>query len=155
MHKLLMNLLAKSLLAKSKTLGKNQKGMTLVEIMIVLAILASIAAVIINNVSGRLAESNIRQARIQIGQISGALDFYRLSCYRYPTTDEGLEALVEPPDSCANWGPEPYLRQLPRDPWGRPFIYESDGSTYEIITYGRNGRPGGTGEDAEISSADL
>ncbi len=134
----------------------NQKGMTLIEIMIVLAILAGIMAAIVTNVRGRLAEANIRQAKIQIGQIENALEFYRLACsYRYPTTEEGLEALVEAPGSCPGWGPEPYLRSVPRDPWGNPFSYESDGSTYEIISFGRDGRPGGTGENADISSEDL
>ena len=138
--------------------GLNQKGMTLVETMIVLAILGSLATILITRVSAQYDKAQIRQAKIQIGEIKKNLEFFNADCGFYPTTEQGLEALIEAPTnpSCDDWGPSPYIDKIPEDPWKSKYIYESDGGgSYVIITLGKDRREGGKGVNADISSDDL
>lgn len=137
---------------RRRRLSLNQKGMTLLEIMIVLAILGGLIAVLATQVQGRLKASKIKQARIQIAEYGKALDQYFTDCNQYPTNEEGLNALMTAPSSCTNWGPDPYLKKLTKDPWNGDFIYESSGNNYVLRSLGSDKREGGTGDAADISS---
>lgn len=138
-----------------KTYQINQKGMTLVEIMIVLIIIGGLMSVLAPNVIRQLTRGNISTARIQIKEIGKQLDMFRADCGSYPTAEQGLEALMEAPGDCSTWGPEPYIDKIPKDPWKSDFVYEVDGSSYTLTSLGADKREGGTGADADISSADL
>lgn len=132
----------------------NTRAMSLVEIMIVLVIMGSIVGFMVVNVTGQLKKAQIREARIQMGNLSRALESYYTDCATYPTTEEGLGALVERAGSCNSWGPEPYLHKIPADPWGGEYIYEQDGSSFVLFSLGGDKREGGEGVDADISSND-
>lgn len=136
---------------------KNSQGMTLLEIMIVLVILGGIATVLVTNVTSSLKRAKIKQARIQIGEIGKSLDMYFTDCGQYPDSDAGLEALVQEPEdgSCTDWGPDPYVKRTPKDPWGNAFGYEADGGSFVLVSYGADRREGGSGESKDISSEDL
>lgn len=134
---------------------RNNKGMTLLEIMIVLVILGSIAAILAGQVMGRLKTAKVRQAKIQIGEYGKALDMYFTDCNGYPSTEEGLQALVQAPSTCSNWGPDPYLKKVNKDPWNGDFLYESQGNAYVLKSLGSDKREGGTGDATDISSENL
>lgn len=134
---------------------RNQKGMTLLEIMIVLMILGSLIAVLANVVTGRLKRARIEQAKIQIGEIGKALDMFYTDCGFYPESGAGLKALVEPQSSCPNWGPDPYIKKVNKDPWQNEFIYEVSGGSYTLRSLGADKRDGGSGDAADISSENL
>jgi general secretion pathway protein G len=132
---------------------RNNKGMTLLEIMIVLVILGGLIAILATQVQGRLKKAKIGQATIQISEIGKALDMYFSDCSNYPSTEEGLEALMKAPATCTNWGPDPYLKKLKKtDPWNHDFVYESTGNAYTLKSYGSDGHEGGTGDAQDISS---
>ncbi len=126
--------------------------MTLLEIMIVLVILGGLIAILAGQVQGRLKKAKINQARIQIAEYGKALDMFYTDCNSYPSPEEGLNALMEAPGSCSNWGPDPYLKKLAKDPWGGEFIYESTGGNYVLRSLGSDKREGGSGDAADISS---
>ncbi len=142
-----------------------RKGFTLIEILIVVVIIGLLAALITPRLIDRLSESKQKITRQQIQMISTALDLFRADVGRYPTTEEGLEALVRRPETIP---PElwrgPYLKhgKLPKDPWGNPFVYygpdsevvKEKGYEYLIISYGADGKPGGTGEAKDITNID-
>lgn len=127
--------------------------MTLIEIVIVVAILASLMAILGTQVTKRFQKAKVDQAKIQIGEISKALDMYYTDCLRYP---QSLDALIaNESGSCSNWGPTPYIKKNAlKDPWGADFIYELQGSTYVLTSLGADQRDGGEGNDADISSED-
>lgn len=133
-----------------------EAGLTLVEMIVVLAIIALVAALIVPNVIGRPDEARVTVAGTDIKTISAALKMYRLDNGRYPTTEQGLGALVEKPRSApvpANWSSEGYLPDLPSDPWGNAYVYRSPGGTgggFDLMSFGRDGKPGGEGVDADI-----
>jgi general secretion pathway protein G len=140
----------------SRTFLANQKGMTLIEIMIVIAIIAGLMAVLGTTANQKLQQSRVQNAKIQIKEIGKELEAYNLACNNYPTSEMGLQALMQSPgESCPNWGPEPYVKKLPKDPWNRPFIYESDGNTFVIRSLGRDGKEGGDGYAKDLSSEDA
>lgn len=134
---------------------RNEKGMTLLEIMIVLVILGGIAVTLATQVMGRFKTAKIRQAKIQLAEYGKALDMYFTDCNGYPSTEEGLQALVAAPPTCSNWGPDPYLKKVNKDPWNGDFVYESQGNTYTLKSLGSDKRDGGTGDAADISSENL
>ncbi len=137
---------------------KSQRGMTLVEIMVVLIILATLSTVLIRTVTGALNKAKFNQAKILIGEIGKALDTYYADCNSFPTTDQGLEALLHQPTSgkpCPNWGPEAYMPKKPSDPWGRDLVYTSDGLTYKLKSFGKDGQEGGEGAGRDVSNEDL
>jgi general secretion pathway protein G len=136
---------------------KNQRGMTLLEIMIVLVILGSMATILVTQVSKSLEKSRVQQAKILISEVGKALDQFNTDCGFYPTTDQGLAALVATPagKTCANWGPESYIKRVPKDPWKHDLVYTSDGQKYILRSLGRDGQEGGDGYNADISSEDL
>lgn len=134
-------------------------GFTLIEILVVVAVLSVLAALVAPNVFQHLGTAKDAAARSQMEMLGAALDAYRLDNGRYPTTQQGLDALrteptVEPRPR--NWR-GPYLRRdVPLDPWGNPYVFVSPGeanpSGYDLISYGADGMPGGDGEDADITS---
>lgn len=142
----------------TKTLSaplRNERGMTLIEIMIVIAIIGGLLTVLGTTAFDRYERSRVDTTKISIKTIGSALESYNLACNSYPTTDQGLAALVTKPsgDSCPNWGPGAYLKKAQtKDAWGKEFIYESDGGTYEIKSYGRDKKEGGEGYAKDLSS---
>lgn len=127
-------------------------GFTLIELLIVMVILGLLAALVGPRMFGKVGKSKQKAAKAQIGLFETALDTYRLDVGKYPTTEQGLEALRRKPDGVENWD-GPYLpKEIPLDPWGHPYIYRCPGEhgDYDIISYGADGRPGGSGEDADI-----
>ena len=146
------------------TLNKKdeRKGFTLIELMIVIVIIGILATLLIPRIMERPEEARRIKAKMDIKTIESALKLYKIDSGTYPTTEQGLEALVKKPDSSPvpkKWREGGYLEgSVPNDPWGTPFYYTSpgpDGRDYEIISYGNDGQPGGTGRDADISSTDL
>lgn len=142
---------------RRKSALKNNLGMTLVEIMIVLAILGSIAALLLPRLGGAQDKAKVREAKIQIGQLVNALSLYYSDCGRYP---QALQGLLNKDDSCSNWGPEPYYKAKGqdtsiKDPWGNDYVYEASGGEYTVKSLGKDGSDGGSGYGADISSADL
>ena len=133
-----------------------QQGFTLIEIMVVVVILGILAAVVVPRIMSRPDEARIVKAKSDIQQIETALNLYRLDNYTYPTTDQGLEALVEKPTSPEpqNWKEGGYLERMPRDPWQRPYQYLNPGQHGEIDIYslGPDGRPG---SDDDIGNWEL
>ena len=136
---------------------RGQEGFTLLELLIVVIILGLLAALVGGNLFKTMDKSKSQIAKIQIEQLAGPLKQFRLDVGRYPTTDEGLQALISPPEGeeLPGWN-GPYLEKkvVPKDPWNRPYIYRSPGeqAEYEIISLGRDGKPGGSGADKDITS---
>ena len=136
-------------------LSSGDEGLTLVEMIVVLAIIAMVAALIIPNVIGRPDQARVTVAGSDIKTISAALKMYRLDNGDYPTTEQGLGALSKRPTSGPepiNWQEDGYLAQPPKDPWGRQYVYQSPGRTgaFELSSYGKDGKPGGEGLNADI-----
>jgi general secretion pathway protein G len=134
-----------------------EAGFTLIEIMVVIAIIGILATLIVPNIMGRPDEARATAAKHDVGTINQALKLYRLDIGRYPTTEQGLTALVERPTSepiPQNWKTGGYLSSVPKDPWGNPYQYSNPGTRGEIdvISYGADGKPGGTGTDADIGN---
>lgn len=128
--------------------------------MVVIVIIAVLAALIVPKVMSRPDEARIAAARQDIGAISQALKLYKLDNMRYPTTEQGLQALVKKPATTPipeNWKGNGYLEKLPKDPWGGQYKYLHPGlhGDVDIISYGANREPGGEGSDADIGSWDL
>lgn len=144
---------------KSASRRQRQHGFTLIEIMVVVIILGILAAIVAPNVIGRVGDAQVAAAKQDIRGIENALKFYRLDNFSYPTTEQGLEALVNRPadPSIRNWKQGGYLDRLPKDPWGNPYQFLNPGQNAEIdiYTFGRDGRPGGEGEDADIGNWDI
>jgi general secretion pathway protein G len=135
-------------------------GFTLIEVMVVVVILSILATLIIPKILGRPEEARHTKAMLDIQAISSALEMYRLDNSGYPTTDQGLEALVKKPTAepiPKRWREGGYLEQVPVDPWGNPYVYLSPGlhRDYDLISYGADGAQGGEGKDADIESWNL
>ena len=142
--------------AKRRPRAHRQRGFTLVEMLVVITIIALIMSLVGPRVLNYLTESKVKAARIQIQSFSSALDLLFLDTGRYPSSADGLVALVKPTSSLPGWN-GPYLKggSLPNDPWGKPYVYRSpaERSAYEIVSYGADGQEGGTGTAADISTA--
>jgi general secretion pathway protein G len=132
-------------------------GFTLVEMLVVLTIIALILGLVGPRVLNYLGESRTKTAKLQIESFSSALDLFYLDAGRYPTTSEGLSALVQRPTGAEVWN-GPYIKggRVPPDPWGNPYQYHSpvERAPYEIVSYGSDGREGGTGSAADISNVE-
>ena len=135
-----------------------RQGFTLIEIMVVVVILGILAALIAPNVIGRIDEARVTAARNDIRTIESALQLYRMDNFRYPSTEEGIEALVnQPDDPDIKWPEGGYIQRLPQDPWNRPYLYLQPGNNgeYDIYTFGRDGEQGGEGPDGDIGNWSL
>ena len=140
-----------------------KRGFTLLEILVVVLIISVLATIVGVAVAKRPGEARVAAAKAQIRIFKTALELYRMEQGMVPTQQQGLRALChkpEVPPFPPRYPEEGYLssREVPLDPWGHEYVYMAparDGSAYEILTYGADGQPGGTGEDADISSADL
>ena len=138
---------------------RNNAGFSLVEILVVLVIMGLLISVVAPTVLNRADEARIQKAQADFKAIETALKIYRLDNFVYPTTEQGLEALVTKPNDPAirNWKPGGYLDRLPKDPWGNGYQYLNPGNNGEIDIYtlGRDGRPGGEGLDADIGNWNI
>lgn len=129
-------------------------GFTLLELLVVVTIIGLLVAFVAPRYFGQVGKSEVNTAKAQVDAFEKALDLYRLDTGRYPSTELGLKALVERPANEPKWN-GPYLRKaVPPDPWGRPFVYRVPGakSDYDLVSLGKDGQPGGSGEDADISN---
>ena len=130
------------------------EGFTLLELLVVLVILGLLVGYVAPRYFGQIGKSETKVARAQLDSLEKALDTYRLDVGHFPTTDQGLAALQAAPGNEPKWQ-GPYLKKaVPMDPWGRPFVYKSPGEhgEYDLLSYGKDGKPGGTAEDADITN---
>ena len=134
-------------------------GFTLIEIMVVVVILGILAALIAPNLFEQVDKAQVTKVRADIRAIEESLALYRLNHFRYPTTDQGLEALVNQPadPSIRNYPRDGYLRSVPKDPWGYPYQFLSPGDhgQYDLFTYGADGQPGGEDINTDIGNWSL
>jgi len=135
--------------------GRSASGFTLVELLVVLVILGLLAGLVGPAVIDRLGGAKSSTAKVQIEDLERAAEMFKLDIGRYPTTEEGLEALVKAPSGVRGWN-GPYLRrsEVPDDPWGNPYHYANPGKhgSIDIWSYGADGSPGGEGENADIGN---
>jgi general secretion pathway protein G len=136
---------------------RRHSGFTLIEIMVVVVIMGVLAALLVPRLMGRTDDARILAAKQDIATLMQALKLYRLDNQRYPTTEQGLQALIARPSNGpqpVNWKNGGYIDRLNKDPWGSPYQYSSPGahSEVDIFSYGADGQPGGTGTDADIGS---
>ena len=133
-------------------------GFTLLEVMFVVVILGILGALIIPNFIGRPDEARVTAARIDIQQIANALELYRLDNGYYPSTEQGLQALVSKPSGYPEprrWNQDGYLKKMPVDPWDEPYLYFSKDRNMEVYSYGADRKEGGEGIDADILLSEL
>ena len=129
-------------------------GFTLIEILVVVVIIGILGAVIVPNLLSRPDQARITAAQTDLRQLANALDMYRLDNFSYPSTEQGLEALVQRPSGFPepkNWNPDGYVKSLPTDPWGSPYVYERRSSDFTIFSLGADGVEGGEGANADVN----
>ncbi|HAF93699.1 MULTISPECIES: type II secretion system major pseudopilin GspG [Stutzerimonas] len=137
-----------------------QGGFTLIEIMVVVVILGILAALVVPQVMSRPDQAKVTVAKGDIKAIAAALDMYKLDNFSYPSTQQGLEALVSRPSGSPqprNWNADGYLKRLPKDPWGNEYQYLAPGTKgpYDLFSYGADGKPGGSELNADIGNWEL
>ena len=131
-----------------------RRGFTLLELLVVVAIIGLLAGYVAPRYFGQVGKSEVNAAKAQMDAIEKALDQYRLDIGRYPTAELGLQALMEKPQNEPKWN-GPYLRKnVPTDPWGKPYLYKIPGEKgdYDLTSYGKDGQPGGTGDNADLTN---
>lgn len=129
-------------------------GFTLLELLVVVAILGLLVGYVAPRYFGQIGKSEITTARAQIEALATALDQYRLDTGHYPTTEVGLGGLIERPQNEPKWN-GPYLKKsVPLDPWGKPYLYRVPGERgdYDLVSFGKDGQPGGSGENADLTN---
>jgi len=140
---------------RSRSRAGAASGFTLLELLVVMVIIGLLAGFVAPRYFAQVGRSQVKVARAQIDALDKALDQFRLDLGRYPTTEEGLQALVVQPSGQQAWA-GPYLKKgVPPDPWGHPYLYQQPGNAgadFELLSYGKDGRPGGTGEDADLTN---
>ncbi len=134
---------------------KNSKmrGFTLIEVMVVVVILGILAAIIVPNVVGKDERARVETTKASLQSIASALEMYKLDNGTYPTTQEGLSALVNKPESAKHWAAGGYLKDVPKDSWGNDFQYVAPGpnhTPYDLYSFGADGAQGGDGDNADI-----
>ena len=133
---------------------RSNAGFTLLELLVVVVIIGLLAGFVAPRYFGQVGKSEVNVAKAQIDALEKALDQYRLDTGRYPTNELGLKALVERPTDEPKWA-GPYLRKdVPLDPWGKPYVYRMPGEKgdYDLLSLGKDGQPGGNGEAADIAN---
>ncbi|MGM0787447.1 MAG: type II secretion system major pseudopilin GspG [Thermodesulfobacteriota bacterium] len=147
---------------EKKRFLKSRPGFTLIELMVVIVILSILAVYMMPRIMGRPEQARRMKAKVDIQSLETALKLYKLDNGRYPTTEQGLEALVRKPDSGPaprDWREGGYVEKgrISKDPWGNEYEYISPGNhgDYDIISYGADGEPGGEGEDADVNSWEI
>ena len=135
---------------------KKNRGLTLIEIMIVVVILGVLAVAILPNITGRSDQARVTRAKSDIQAMASQLELFKTDNFRYPTTDEGLQSLVTAPSNVKNYPKGGYIKKLNQDPWGNDYLFFSpvEGADYEIVSLGGDGLDGGEDFDADISSLD-
>ncbi len=139
---------------KSMVSRKAAAGFTLLELLVVMVIIGLLAGYVAPRYFAQIGKSEVKTAKAQVDALEKALDQYRLDTGHYPTTEQGLAALFTRPANEPKWD-GPYLRkQVPPDPWGKPYVYRQPGEhgDYDLLSYGKDGQPGGSGEAADITS---
>jgi general secretion pathway protein G len=136
------------------------RGFTLIEIMVVVVIMGILAALVVPKLISRTGESRVAAARVDIATLMQALKLYKLDNQRYPSTEQGLQALVTKPTigpAANGWKSGGYLEKMPKDPWGNPYQYLSPGikGEVDVLSLGADGQPGGSGDDADIGSWEI
>ena len=149
-----------SLASRTHEPARTARGFTLIEIMVVVVIMGILASLVVPKLIGRTDDARMVAAKQDIATIVQALKLYRLDNQRYPTTEQGLQALVTAPTSgppAAGWKTGGYVDKFPKDPWGKPYQYLSPGvkGDIDVFSLGADGEPGGTGPDADIGSWEL
>jgi len=143
---------------KNEPLSRNHRGFTLIELLVVIIIIGLLAALVGPRLFGKVGAAKLKAAKAQVEMFGTALDTFRLDVGRYPTSEEGLKALREKPSGAERWD-GPYLpKEIPSDPWGRPYVYLSPGNhgDYDLMSYGADGIEGGEGENQDaVSWRDL
>lgn len=137
--------------------NNSEKGFTLIEIMVVIIILGILASFVALNLTGQTEEARRTQARVQMETFKTALKLYKLDNGSYPSTEQGLQALVAPPEVGKlprKWREGGYIDKIPKDPWGNEYVYLSPGiyGDFDIMSYGDDNEPGGEGKDADVNS---
>lgn len=138
--------------------GNSARGFTLIEVMVVVVILGVLGALIVPNIISRPDEAKVMAARTDIQAIASALGIYRLDNGVYPSTDQGLEALVEEPTGFPeprHWSADGYLSKIPVDPWDEPYLYINEGRKIEVYSYGADRQEGGESFDADLYLSEL
>ncbi len=133
---------------------RKSHGFTLLELLVVIVIIGLLAGYVAPRYFSQVGKSEVQVAKAQIDALEKALDQYRLDTRRYPSTEQGLQALNVKPANENNWN-GPYLKKaLPNDPWGQPYVYKIPGQKgdFDLVSYGRDGKPGGSGEDADLTN---
>lgn len=137
---------------------RRTRGFTLLEILIVVLIIGLIAALVVPNLVGQPDQAKIKMAQTQMRNFDTSLQLYYLSNSHYPSTDQGLQALVEQPSGFPepqNWGPEPYMKRIPLDPWGNDYVYSNENNELVIYSLGADGEEGGEGVAEDIYLDDI
>lgn len=154
----LVQALSKRQLTQHVTTTRQQHGFTLIEIMVVVFILGLLVTLVAPKIIGRSDEARRTKAAADLRSVEQALHLYKLDNGSYPTTDQGIKALVNKPESGivpVHWNPDGYLDKVPTDPWGHPYLYLSNGDKYALKSLGADGEEGGEGKYADIDSRDL
>ena len=137
---------------------RDQRGFTLIEIMVVILILGLLATIVAQSLRGATDKAKRTKATADIAQLKTALDRYYIDNGSYPTSDQGLTALVSRPSSGripANYEDGGYIQRVPNDPWGNPYVFQSDGNAYVLKSYGADGAEGGEGKNADIDASQM
>ena len=141
-----------------RPLIRSEAGFSLIEMLIVIALMALVGTFVLTNVMKRFDESKVSATKIQMKQLGTILDDFRRVCGFYPTTDQGLDALAKAPTTgreCKNYDPEGFIKKIPKDAWDSDFIYTSDGNKYKMISLGSDKVEGGEGFNKDLNSDEL